>query len=141
MDLKTGDRIKGWSGGLEFTGTVYETHDQNQGTIKRDDGRTGTGKHIEGYGDGWAFSNLGEYKLELINKTTTMKKISNFFKKLVSPEVAKLSEAGLLDGDLELTEAGKNELLAIVFEDNKERLVKRADEIVMEVEKEESKKK
>jgi len=131
----------GWNHGTEFTGTIYEIHDQNCGTIRRDDGITGSGKHIEGYGDGWAFSNLEEYKLELINKTTTMKKISNFFKKLVSPEVARLSEAGLLDGDLELTEAGKNELLAIVFEDNKEKLVKRADEIIAEVEKEESKKK
>ena len=57
MELKVGDRIKGKYSrpeeeNLEYTGIVFSVSDF-KATVKRDDGKNGSGENIEGYGDGW----------------------------------------------------------------------------------------
>lgn len=73
-----------------------------------------------------------EEKLTL-KKQSFMNKVSNFAKKLISPELTKLIEAGLIDAcSLQLTENGKTRLLEIIFqnEENKKALVAVAEEII-----------
>lgn len=84
----------------------------------------------DGYGH-----NVPEEKLELINKTTIMKKLSNFYKKLVDADTQALVKAGYLNGDLEPTEKATNALQEILFFDNKNELIKRAQEEIAEEEK------
>ena len=45
------------------------------------------------------------------------------FKKLVDADTQALVKAGYINGDLELTDEGKNELMALVFDANKAALV------------------
>ena len=83
-------------------------------------------------------------ELELIssdetNKQRTIKmKLNNMMKRLLAPEVKKLIQGDIIDGDLELTESGKKALTALVFGTYKEELVKIAEEKIKE-EKEEEK--
>ena len=67
-----------------------------------------------------------------INKKTIMTKAKTLFTRLVDKDVKTLYEAGFLNGDLELTEEGKKELLNIVFLANKAELVKVAEEKLKE---------
>ena len=72
----------------------------------------------------------GRYSIE--NKFTNkiIMKITNLVKKLLDKKTRDLIEAGYIDGDLELTEEGKEALLSILFIEKKEELVKMAqDEI------------
>jgi len=61
-----------------------------------------------------------------------MKKLKGLFKRLVDNNVQTLYKADFLNGDLELTPEGKDELLHILFDKNKEEFVKRAKEIIKE---------
>lgn len=68
-----------------------------------------------------------------LKKQSFMNKVSNFAKKLISPELTKLIEAGLIDAcSLQLTDNGKTRLLEIIFqnEENKKALVAVAEEII-----------
>jgi hypothetical protein len=67
-ELKVGMRVKGQPDRRDnYTGTVvYVTSDE--AGIKRDDGKTGGGKHIDGYGDAWVvFKYNGYYKSSCSN--------------------------------------------------------------------------
>ena len=59
-------------------------------------------------------------------------KLNTMMKRLLDAQTRKLIKAGLIDGDLEFTETGKNTLMAILFEDNKDKLVVEAEEILKE---------
>jgi hypothetical protein len=59
-------------------------------------------------------------------------KISNMFKKLTDPSVQTLREAGMINGDLELTGDGNQELMELLFTANKDALVARGAEIIAE---------
>jgi hypothetical protein len=87
--------------------------------IRYDDGCTGQGP--ESY-----------YKPETDNKSSVMKKVSSMFKALVDADTRTLKEAGFINGDLELTDDGKAELVAILFAANKDALVKIAKEYLEE---------
>ena len=68
-----------------------------------------------------------------INKQRTSKmRLNSMMKRLMDPDVKKLMKAGLINGDLLLTEEGKDELTAIMFDEKKAELVKIAEEKIAE---------
>lgn len=64
-----------------------------------------------------------------------MSKLTTMFKMLVDSDTQTLKKAGFINGDLELTAEGENALLAIEFAANKTALVRAAQEVVDEEEK------
>ena len=62
------------------------------------------------------------------NKINKIMKITNIVKQLLDSDTRKLVKAGLINGDLALTEEGVSELLGIIFLANKAELVKVAEE-------------
>lgn len=74
--------------------------------------------------------------VEILDRNSyTMKKLTSSLKRILSPELQKLYKAGLIDGNLELTESGKNEIWALLQKQFEEELVKVAEEIIEEEEK------
>ena len=67
-----------------------------------------------------------------IKKPTIMTKLSNMMQKMLDADTKVLVQAGLINGNLELTTEGLKELNTIVFFANKAALVARAQEIVAE---------
>jgi hypothetical protein len=65
-----------------------------------------------------------------------MKKLSNFLTKTVDSETQLLLKAGLINGDLEPTSEGRDVLTEVLWFQNLEQIVTRAQEIVTEAEKE-----
>lgn len=63
-------------------------------------------------------------------KTNKMTTIGNMMKRLLDADTQTLVKAGYINGDLELTEAGKKALWAITFTLNKDALVKEAQEVL-----------
>ncbi len=61
------------------------------------------------------------------NKTNKMK-ITNLVKKILDKDTRTLVSAGFINGDLALTDEGVSELLGILFLQNKDELVKIAQE-------------
>ena len=59
-----------------------------------------------------------------------MSKLTSIAKRLFDEDTKKMVKAGLLTNDLQLTDKGESELMAIVFQANKDALVKAADEII-----------
>ena len=59
-------------------------------------------------------------------------KLNNMMKRLLDSDIKKLIKANLINGDLQLTDTGKEALNAILFEVNKAELVKIAEEIITE---------
>ena len=62
------------------------------------------------------------------NKETM--RLTTIAKRLLDGDTKKLVKAGLLTRELELTESGRAELWAILFEANKDELVKAADKVL-----------
>lgn len=71
-----------------------------------------------------------------IKSTTTMQKLTSTLKRFLSPELQKLYKANLIDGNLELTLEGKNEVWALLQKQFEPELVKVAEEKIAEEEKE-----
>ncbi len=72
----------------------------------------------------------------ITNKSkTNLMKLNTMMKKLLDANTKKLIKAGLIDGNLLLTEQGKEALQAIEVEKNKKELLEMADEIIAEEEK------
>lgn len=69
------------------------------------------------------------------NKINNMTKLNNMMKRLLDADTKKLIQAGLINGDLLLTEEGKQAIFAIILEANKKELVKLAEEIIEEEKK------
>lgn len=67
-------------------------------------------------------------------KKTLMKTVSNFMKKFLDPGAQSLVKAGFINGDLELTLEGKEALFSVLFDANKEALVKLAKDKILEEE-------
>lgn len=95
--------------------------------------------------DGRQSYSTGFYKIQnyhwdtpiMQTKTKTfMKKLSNFITKTVDPKTQLLLKAGLINGDLEPTDAGRDVLTEILWFQNLEQIATRAQEIVTENEKE-----
>jgi hypothetical protein len=77
---------------------------------------------------GWTYTTVPS----LTNKTTPKMKLTNLVKKLVDSDTQTLIKAGFINGDLELTSTGKEELFAIIFEGNKAALVTAAQAVLDE---------
>jgi hypothetical protein len=80
---------------------------------------------------------MGEEQLELIDenikpKKTLMTKLNTMMKKLLDADTQTLVKAGYINGDLELTSAGRDALNTIVFQANKAALVAMAQEALEE---------
>ena len=87
------------------------------------------GKFVGVFGGG-AYVNgtyAEQFKLVKNNNAINMK-ITNLVKKILDNDTRKLVEAGFINGDLALTDEGVNELLAILFLEKKNELVKVAEE-------------
>lgn len=70
---------------------------------------------------------------ELIeSKSKIMKKLTPMLKTMLDKKGRTLYKAEFLNGDLELTEEGKSALMTILFEANKEELVKVAEDVIKE---------
>ncbi len=70
------------------------------------------------------------------NKEKTMlKKLSKTLKRILSKPMQSLYKADWVNGDLELTEAGKKNLWAILLEKHEEELAKEADSLIAELKK------
>ena len=65
-------------------------------------------------------------------KNNKLMKITNLVKKLLDEDTRKLVKAGFINGDLALTDEGVSEILGILFLQNKDELVKIADEKITE---------
>lgn len=61
-----------------------------------------------------------------------MKKLGSMIKRVLDKETQTLYKADYLNGDLELTEKGKRELLGILYAEKKAELVKLAEEELKE---------
>lgn len=70
------------------------------------------------------------------NKQTIMQKVGIMFKKFTDKDTQTLYKAGYVNGNLELTEAGRTALLAVNFDANKAALVASAQEVIAEEEAE-----
>ena len=89
--------------------------------------------------DDWKHCNDGIWgyrgsELEVLTdkKTNIMTKLNSMMKRLLDASTKKLIKADYINGDLQLTEKGKEALNTIVFEQNKEELVKMAEEDLKE---------
>lgn len=71
---------------------------------------------------------------DLIKINNSYNKPMSLFKRLVDKSIRILYKVNYLNGNLELTEKGKQELLSILFEQNKEELVKSAEKELKEEE-------
>ena len=67
---------------------------------------------------------------EINNNNNNNMKLNTMMKKLLDKDTKTLIEAGYINGDLELTEAGKKELMVILFLANKKELVDSAKELL-----------
>lgn len=73
-----------------------------------------------------------QYNWELVTNKNNMTKLNTMMKRVLDPQMRTLIKAGIINGDLEFTEEGRNTLFAILFAANKEELVKVAKEIIAE---------
>lgn len=71
----------------------------------------------------------------IINNKTLMKKLSIMMKKLLDKETQLLVKAGFINGDLEITTEGQHALNSVLFTEKKAELVKLAEEVISESEK------
>jgi len=109
MELKKGDRVRAVF--VYFIGEVFSVN-ENKATIRRDDGKIGSGDYIEGYGTGWEIMKRdgiwdtgggGEGTLTLISSKSISNKTMNLKEKfvlLITPEPEKSRrKSGITDGD------------------------------------------
>lgn len=98
----------------------------------------------KGYKYSWAISlDNTEASVEVIKKTKTekdtkkitMKTLKGLMSRLLDGDTQKLYKAGYIDGDLQLTADGKEELMMLLFIANKTELVKLAEAKIAEEEK------
>lgn len=143
-DFKVGDRVraKGYVDGVYLggcAGKVIRSGSNDRRVGVEFDEPFPEGHNLAGSleSDRGRWCEPSELELININKTSHMKKITNFLNRSLDKNTKKLYQAGLINGDLEPTEEGRQELLAIEWFANFEALVKRADEIIAESEKEE----
>jgi len=79
------------------------------------------------------WSSPGE--IEILKSETTMQKLTSTLKRVLSPELQKLYKAGLIDGNLELTDEGQNEIWALLLKQFEAELTKVAEEKLSEEKK------
>jgi len=75
-----------------------------------------------------------EHDLELIKRENKPMKLNTMMRRLLNADIKKLIKADLMNGDLLLTEEGKNALYALLVETYKKELVEIAKEIIQEKE-------
>jgi len=75
-----------------------------------------------------------EQDLELIKRENKPMKLNTMMRRLLNADIKKLIKADLMNGDLLLTEEGKNALYALLVETYKKELVEIAKEIIQEKE-------
>ena len=74
-------------------------------------------------------------KWELVSDKPHMKSLNAFFRSLVDKDIQSLYKAEYINGELALTDKGKQALLQILFTIHKGELVKLAEEEIGEAEK------
>ena len=74
-------------------------------------------------------------ELQTNKKTTIMKTLKGLMSRLLDKETQTLYKADFINGDLELTEKGKKQLMELLFLANKVELVKQAEAELAEAEK------
>ena len=95
-------------------------------------------KTINSEEDGWFVS---WHRLEYasnnkkINIKTMIKQLSSAYKRFLTPELQAQFKAGLRNGELSLTDLGKNELLEILAVEKNKELTAKANELIAEEEK------
>ncbi len=145
MEFKKGDRVRitgypnAWSSAFGScpVGIAYPIDVTIKNIRQEGDVCPYIGMSANGYG--FDLTALIEKKyISKINNKTIMNKLNSMLKRLLDKDAQALYKVGFLNGDLELTEAGKKELDGIAFETYKAELVKKAEEIIAE-EKEEKK--
>ena len=72
------------------------------------------------------------YGINTTNKQTTMQKLTSTMKRMLSKSLQEQFKAGLRNGNLELTETGKNELLEILAVEKEKELTEIAKDIIKE---------
>ena len=78
-----------------------------------------------------------ESEIELLQEqkgVTKFMKLNSMMRRLLNADIKKLIKAGLMNGDLLLTEEGRNALYALLVETHKKELVEIAKEILKEEE-------
>ncbi len=122
--FKVGDRIRNVSqkppligGNRGKLGKVVEVNGSDHYSIKYDDGAQGAGEGIH---------------YEKLTKKSLMQKVSTMMKRLLDADTQTLVKAGFINGDLDLTDEGKEALYAILFDANKTALVAAAKEALTE---------
>ena len=145
MEFKIGDKVKVKEPNHLmvrdcFPGeAIYQGESTNNSdcvALERLDGMGGSAQN------GWWNYQISDLdKLELIktNKTNFMANLNSMMKRLLDADTKTLIKADFINGDLLLTEEGKDTLAAILFEANKKELVKLAEEKLSEEKKEEKK--
>lgn len=80
------------------------------------------------------WDNLSYYSIEIVKEINNNKpmKLNSMMRRLLNADIKKLIKAGLMNGDLLLTDEGKNALYALLVEAHKKELVEIAKEIIAE---------
>ena len=142
MEFKIGDKIKiikkpaCWSsGGGKCPLDLSYPRDFTISSIIPEEGNWFSIGTEEGYG--FSSDSLNSDNTIIIKTQKTMcQKLNSMMKRLLDADTKKLIRADLINGALLLTDEGKEALISILFEQNKAELVKMAEEIIAEQEKE-----
>jgi len=139
--LKVGDWVRTNGNGDKvcdfFEGEVGEIYDyefyvwQNE----KDGGRGSIHPSARGYKYSWCICWSSPGEIEILKSKTTMQKLTSTLKRILSPELQKLYKAGFIDGNLELTNEGKNEIWALLLKHFEAELTKVAEEKLSEEKK------
>ena len=121
MKFKVGDKVRvigNHYGHCFDIGTVAEIAEVGEKDYK-----------VQGKDDYWR---MKDDELDLVSKKNIMKKLTPMLKTMLDKKGRTLYKAEFLNGDLELTEEGKGALMTILFEANKDELVKVAEDVIKE---------
>ena len=141
-ELEVGDRVRGQYDEHKYTGTVYSIEEDSVEVIRDNTGNKWSCK-IRGNGEVAGAYNFddGIHNLQLISSTepqqeggkgTIIMRLNTMMKKILDKDTKTLIKAGYLNGDLQLTETGRESLEALLVEEKKEALVKLAEETIEE---------
>ena len=130
-DINNSSKTENWIEGEigEITeNKIYVWQNKNDGGIGNLEPSTKKYKYS------WVISLENPNEIEIINpkKNKIMNKLNVIAQKILSKDTRSLIKANYLNNELELTEEGKNNLIAILFEKNKEALIKLAEEKIKE---------
>jgi len=133
LNTNGGDGVSGPRVGEELQ-VKCSDRDGNVYLFESDDSRKGSGSICYcGKRHRWVLRESDFTRIEVLSLTEVIKEtgkiksmvktLGTMMKKLLDGDTQALVKAGYINGDLELTSEGQNELMAILFEANKSSLV------------------